>query len=116
MSQPAVNITELDGALGILPTTAGRLFAVLGVSSSGPIDAPATFARVPDITAIYGDGPLVEAAAYYIEKYGRPVVLVRTGESNPGTYPAAAAVVFVGTGTSVITVDDVGAKGAKENI
>ncbi len=105
MSQPAVNITELDGALGILPTTAGRLFALLGVSSSGPIDTPATFARVTDIVAIYGIGPLIEAAAYYIEKYGRPVVIVRTGQTNPGSYPAGAATVQTGSGTSVITVD-----------
>lgn len=108
MSQPAVNITELDGALGILPTSAGRLYAVLGVSSSGPFDTPATFARVSDVTSAFGDGPMVEAACYYIEKYGRPVVIVRTGETNPGTYPAASVVVFVGSGTSVITVDDVG--------
>jgi hypothetical protein len=108
MSQPAVVITELDGALGILPTTAGRLYAVVGVSSIGPVDTPATFARVSDVVANFGDGPLVEAAAYYIEKYGRPVVVVRTGQTNPGTFPAGAAVVFVGTGTSVITVDNVG--------
>lgn len=108
MSQPAVTITELDGALGILPTTAGRLFAIVGVSSSGPLDTPATFARVSDITAIYGDGPLVEAAAYYIEKYGRPVVIVRTGQTNPGSFPDGAVTVQTGTGTSVVTVDNVG--------
>lgn len=51
---------------------------------------------------------MVEAAAYYIEKYGRPVLLVRTGETTSGSFPAAAATVFVGTGTSVITVDNAG--------
>jgi len=108
MSQPQVVITELDGALGILPTSAGRLFAVVGVSSSGPLDTPATYARVTSLRADFGDGPAVEAAAYYIEKFGKPVVFVRTGQTNPGTYPAASAVVFTGTGTSVITVDDIG--------
>lgn len=108
MSQPAVTITELDGALGILPTTAGRLFALTGVSSIGPLDTPATFARVSDIRTNFGDGPLVEAAAYYIEKFGRPVVLTRTGETNPGSFPDGATAQFAGAGSSVVTVDNIG--------
>lgn len=108
MSQPAVNITELDGALGILPETAGRLLALEGVCSSGPTDTPATFARVTDIRSTFGDGPLVEAATYYVEKYGKPVVLVRTGQTVLGDFPAGSVVVRVGAGTSVITVDNAG--------
>lgn len=102
MSQPAVTNTELDGALGVLPPTEGALFALLGVSSSGTANVPATYARITDLEADFGQGPLVEAAAYYLEKYGRPVVVVKTGATNAG---AAAAVVFTGTGTSVVTVD-----------
>lgn len=102
MTQPAVTTTELDGALGVLPPSSGALFALVGVSSSGPIDTPATYARITDIVTAYGYGPLVEAAAHYIEKYGRPVILVRTGQTTTGT---ADAVVFVGTGTSVPTED-----------
>lgn len=105
MSQPSVTITELDGALGILPTSAGRLLAVVGVSSSGPTNTPATYARVPQLVADFGQGPMVEAAAYYIEKFGRPVVVVRTAQSIAGSYPAGAVTVFTGTGTSVVTVD-----------
>lgn len=108
MSQPQVTITELDGALGVLPETAGRLLALMGVASSGPLDTPATFARVTDVRSTFGNGPLVEAATYYIEKYGKPVVLVRTGETVVGAFPATTVVVFVGTGTSVITVDAAG--------
>ena len=78
------------------------------MSSVGTVDLPATYARVSDVTAAFGDGPLVEAAAYYIEKYGRPVVLVRTGQTTVGAFPAGAVVVFAGTGTSVVTVDNVG--------
>jgi len=114
MTQPTVNVTELDGALGILPATAGRLLAVVGVSSSGPIDTPATFARVSDVVASFGVGPLVEAAAYYIEKYGRPVIIVRTGQSVLGAFPAGAVVAFVGTGTSAITVDNIGSAPADD--
>jgi hypothetical protein len=86
MTLPAVNITELDGALGVLPPRAGRLYALVGVSDSGPIDTPATFARVKDVVATFAAGPLVEAAAHYIERYGRPVVLVRSGASVLGSY------------------------------
>ena len=108
MSQPAVNLTELDGALGIVPTTAGRLLAVVGVSDAGPLDTPATFSRVSDLVASFGNGPAVEAAAIMMERFGRPVMFVRTGNTVAGSYPAGAVVVFAGTGTSVITVDNVG--------
>jgi hypothetical protein len=101
MTQPKVTITELDGALGVLPPSAGALFALVGVSSSGPIDTPATYARITDIVAAFGAGPLVEAAAHYIEKYGRPVVLVRTGQTTAG---AAGSVTKTGTGTTTAVV------------
>jgi hypothetical protein len=102
MTQPKVTITELDGALGVLPPSAGALYALVGASSSGAVATPATYARITDIESDFGVGPLVEAAAHYIEKYGRPVVLVRTGQTTVG---AAGTVTFDGTGTSVATVD-----------
>lgn len=101
MSQPKVTITELDGAVGILPPTAGRLLAIVGASSSGTANAPATYARVRDVQTAFGYGPLVEAAAFYIEKYGKPVVLVKTAASVAA---AVSAVTSVGTGSSVVTV------------
>lgn len=101
MSQPAVQITELDGALGVLPPSAGKLYAVVGPSSGGPLNAPATYARVKDLIATFGVGPLVEAAAHYIERYGRPVLVVRTATTTAG---AASAVAEGGTGTSVVTL------------
>jgi hypothetical protein len=101
MTQPKVTITELDGALGVLPPTAGRLFAIVGPSSSGVVAVPATFARIKDVQATFGSGPLVEAAAHYIERYGRPVVLVKTTASVSA---AVSAVADNGaTGTSVVT-------------
>jgi hypothetical protein len=105
MTQPAVTITELDGQLGVLPPSAGRILALVGASSAGPIDTPATFARVKDLVNAFGQGPLVEAAAHEVERYGRPVLVVRTGQSAPG---AASDVTFTGTGTSVVTVDATG--------
>jgi hypothetical protein len=102
MSQPQVSIVELDGALGILPPSAGALYAVVGVSNSGTADTPATFARVKDVVAAFGSGPLVEAGCHYIERYGKPVVFVKTGQTTVGT---ASTIAIVNPGTSVITRD-----------
>jgi hypothetical protein len=98
MTQPAVNMTELDGALGILPPSSGALLAIVGVSTKGPVDTPAAYARVSDVVADFGFGPLVEAAAYAITKFGRPVLVVRTGDTTAG---ALTATVKTGTGTFV---------------
>ncbi len=101
MTQPTVTLTELDGSLGVLPSSSGKLLAVLGVSSTGTANAPATYARVTDLVSAFGAGPLVEAAAHHIRTTGKPVVVVKTGAT---TAASATAVVFVGTGTSVGTV------------
>lgn len=112
--QPSVDQTELDGALGVLPPSSGKLYALAGVSSSGPIATPATYARVADVVADFGSGPLVEAACHYIEKYGKPVLLVRTTATTAGAYldaveaedGAISAITKTGTGTSVFTDND----------
>ena len=90
MTQPAVTIVEQDGALGILPPTSGRLLALCGVSSSGTANAPATYARTKDVIAAFGSGPLVEAACFYINATGKPVILIRTGNTVAGTVTSNA--------------------------
>lgn len=86
MSQPAVTQTELDGALGVLPPTGRGMLAIIGVSSAGPVDTPATYGRVSSLVADFGVGPLVEAAARHIVTTGNPVVVVRTGQTTAGDY------------------------------
>lgn len=105
MTQPAVTINELDGALGVLPAGFGKLFALVGVSSAGLTDTPATYARTSDVIAAFERGPLVEAACHYIERYRRPVVLVRTGQSVLGD--EGTLVLTDWTGTSVPTLNTV---------
>lgn len=102
MSQPNVSITELDGALGVTPESAGRLLALVGPSTIGPINLPAAFGRVKDLVTNYGGGPLVEAAAHAIERYGRPVVVVRTPATVAGTPGTIDTTGW--HGTSVVTV------------
>lgn len=111
MSVPAVNITELDGALGVLPPTSGRLLAVVGPAAAGPIDTPASFAKVADIISNFTRGPAPDAAAHEVERFGRPIVLVRTGASTLGSYldeveaedGEIGAITKTGTGSSVFT-------------
>ena len=103
MTQPKVTITELDGALGVLSSTSGRLLAIVGVASSGPLNTPATFARIKDVVSNFGAGPLVEAAAYYIERFQRPVLIVRADASVAGE--EGTLDVSDWTGTAAPTLD-----------
>jgi len=104
MTLPSVAITELDGALGVLPPSAGKLYALVGASTGGSlaVNTPATYARVSDLVAALGVGPLLEASARAVERYGKPVVVVRTGQTTAG---ASSAIDATGapTGTSVVT-------------
>lgn len=101
MSQPSVTINEIDGALGVLPG-GEKLLAIVGVSSTGTANAPATYARSKDIIAAFGAGPAVEAACLYVEQYQRPCLFVRTGQTVAGT-PGTIDVTGK-SGTSVVTI------------
>lgn len=102
MTQPAVNLTELDGALGVLPASAGKLHAVIGTAQSGPLNMPSTFGKPKAIVQTFGGGPGPEAAALYVEQTGKPVIFVRAAGSTAG---ANGAVDSTGkTGTSVVTL------------
>lgn len=105
MSQPQVIITELDGALGVTPESAGRLLALVGPATAGPSLIPAAFGRVKDVISTFTGGPLVEAGAHAIERYGKPVVLIRTAASTAGL-PGTLVISGV-TGTSVVTITGV---------
>lgn len=101
MSQPAVNQTEIDGALGVLPETGGAAFALVGTCTGGTANVPAAFGRTKDLIAAFGRGPLVDAACYYIENYQRPVLVCKAPGSTPGAYVSTPTV--TGAGTSAIT-------------
>lgn len=83
---PKVNLQELDGALGLQALVSGSLMALVGVSEAGPLDTPGTFAKVSAVEALYTRGPLVEAAAYAIERYGMPVCVARAETDTEGSY------------------------------
>lgn len=100
---PSVNITELDGALGILPATSGKILAVVGPCGSGPFNTPATFGRPTDVESSFTDGAAAEGGSLHIDRTGKPVCIVRTNTTTPG---AAGTVDSTGkAGSSVVTVD-----------
>ncbi len=104
MSSPSAKVNELDGGLGILPSSAGPLQALIGTAQSGPLNTPVAYASAPAVQSTFGvAGPLVEAACYAIEHYGAPVVLVRATGTTAGT---TSDLVTTGVaGTSVVTID-----------
>ncbi len=106
MSQPSVTITELDGAIGATPSGAPAPLAVVGACAVGTADVPVGFGKTTALIAAHTAGPAVEFAASFIDAYSRPVVLVPTGKTVAGDYPAVAdATTQTGTGTSVATTD-----------
>jgi len=102
MSQPGINQTETDGALGVLPENGGAAFALAGCCSGGTLNQPAAFAKESDVIAALGVGPLVEAACYYIANYRRPVLVCKSGGATAGAYVSTPTI--TGAGTSAITV------------
>jgi len=103
MSQPAYNVNELDGTQGVTQPSSGRL-ALIGPCAGGTVALPQTFGRVKELVAALLGGPTVEAAAHYIERYGKPVVVVPTAKSVAGAYGAIGGTM---AGTSVPTADTV---------
>jgi hypothetical protein len=100
--QPSVQLTVLDGALGILAPSDGDLMAVVGPASSGPFATPAAYARGADIIATYTSGPAVEAACLIIQLTGKPVVFERTATSTAATHTTIDVTGFAGTATPTI--------------
>jgi hypothetical protein len=105
MSVPSVNITELDGQLGVLPN-GEALQAFAGPATAGPLNTPAAFARTKDVIANFGpvtNNPLVEAVCYYINRTGKPALVCRTGNSIAGSKDTIDVTGV--TGTSVATAN-----------
>lgn len=87
MTRPAVNLTERDGRLGVLPPSEGELSVFVGAAHAGSF-LPSTFSSVPALLAAYTEdgkrpGSALEAAAHSIAQ-GNTIVFVRTGAATDG--------------------------------
>jgi hypothetical protein len=99
MSVPNASITVLDNQLGIRAPS-DKVLAIVATAAAGDIATPQAFTRVKDVVAEHTAGPLVELAAYAIERYGLRVLLTRADEGTAGGY---GSITDSTGGTSVIT-------------
>lgn len=96
-----LEITVLDGALAVRAAPIDALHVSVGCATAGPIATPIETASIKELVDTFTSGPMPEAAALVIYLTGASVIAMRTTTQTAG---AASAVVFTGTGTSVITV------------
>jgi hypothetical protein len=102
MAIPDVSINVKDGGLGIVDASADRLHVKVGASSLGTVNSPMVVADLDTLTAAFGTGPVVEAAAVALSEAGAgQVMVVKAPSSGGGTVTAVAK---TGTGLSVLTV------------
>src|SRR5512140_2244973 len=97
---PQTVLQVLDNQLGIRAPSSAVL-AIVATATTGALNTPQPFTRIADVEQEYTDGPLVEVAAYAIERYGLAVLTVRAGASNPGAY-GPLTVSFKGTSTPTL--------------
>lgn len=103
MTLPGVRITEIDGSLGVIQGSNGRMPALIAPASGGDDNTPGTFARVKDLVSEHDKGPAVEWGAYFIETYQRPLIVVKSAASVASAVSAVDD--GVSAGTSAVTVD-----------
>lgn len=99
MTLPFARTVERDGALGNASNVSGLPMAVVGPCSAAASLLPQSFLRVPDLITALGEGPLVDHAAYVLDTYKRPVIVVPTGASEPHVYSAVDVSGVDGTST-----------------
>lgn len=115
MTQPAVNLTEIEGALGVLPESDGKALCIISVCRGATlaVNTPAAFGGSGQaaMQAATGKGPGTQLAARYQSVYGKSVLFVRSGATVAGSYNTAVgavagtigAITKTGAGTSVFT-------------
>ncbi|GAC1536333.1 MAG: hypothetical protein NVS3B10_00160 [Polyangiales bacterium] len=97
-----VSVTINDGGVGSVTVPASQVQVVMGCASGGTATAGTQIVATRSLTTLstsFGQGHLPEAAAYTIQNGGTVLAILLT-TATPGT---RKAVIFTGTGTSVIT-------------
>lgn len=104
---PSARTTESDGALGIRPSLSGLPLAIVGQTTAGTANAPASFTDPDQVQAALGAGRAVEQACYALERFGRSVVVVKTATTGvPANYGSVDDSGV--SGSSTITIDSDG--------
>ncbi len=105
MTLPSQEVVIRDPGLGLVAPATSRL-VLLGCCSSGTNNAVKSFSSINDLVSELGQGPLVEDAAYALQRGGAPVLCVRVNGSIVG---AAGAVTPARVSSSTGTVAVAGA-------
>mgnify|MGYP000208054743 CR=1 FL=1 len=91
----SITETLTDRGLG-LPQGQAQPIAVTGCCSSGTVDTPTLVRTADQLTTTFGQGPLVELAAYLLALTGGPLVVCRATTATAGS---AGSVTRTGTGS-----------------
>lgn len=101
MSATPITLTVTSSTGASLPITNST--CLFGISSKGTAAAPLSVGSINALTLYFGQGPLVDAAALYLQITGQPVYVCRVTQSSAGTM---GAVTTTRAGTSTGTVVD----------
>lgn len=98
MSATPVTVTVTGGGAAALPVTNST--CLFGISSSGTAATPTSVGSISALTTTFGQGPLVDAAALYLQITGQPVYVCRVTQNAVGTMGAVTKTAAgAGTGT-----------------
>lgn len=99
MAIPNVNITVLDGALGIIQPSAANTQVKLGTCHSGTTGTLYSFTSPTQALAALGPGPLTESVCHALAVAGGNVLALPI---NPSVAGVAAATVHTGSGAGAV--------------
>lgn len=101
MAIPNVNVSILDGALGLSAGSSDRTQVKIGCSSAGTANVLTSVSSISDLVTQFGHGPMVEAAARVLAIAGGPVYCMKVVSDVAAV---AAAVSATQTGTATLTL------------
>ena len=96
-----LNFTISNGGLANAQPDVSKRIIFAGCSSSGTASVVAAVSDIATLKSLYGNGPLTEAAADWIDATGYPAYVYKIPTNTSG---AAGSVTHTGTGTTVMTV------------
>ena len=99
MSNPQVNQTITDGALGTLGPSSKRVQALIGPCSAGAPNSVSSFGNLKALQTACGLGAVVEAAAIALK--AGPVLVV---PALPSVASSVGSTTLVGSGTGTVTL------------
>lgn len=108
MTIPEVDLTVVDGGLGIVGDAADNIHIKVGVCSSGTVGTLYSFSDINTIKTTLGNGPLARAAAFALNsptlaKSGSPVYCVRLTASVAGVFSTVQKTA-IGSSTGTVSV------------